>query len=622
MDKKHSINLFYFFLIGSTIFVSSILHPILDTHFSHPILFYLISFFQSLLETSSIFLIGAIFEKGIPRFIYLLYYGLMFYLPIFHIANFFILRILDANLTYAIKFVFSQNSLTELWIALRATGVNLWHLSLIIPFILSIPVLGILFFKFTERHFSKHVHINFLPYTIVLSIVLLIPLDKFAISKLNYDQWTIFEKRLPFCRTILTYPHKGSLSITFHKPREASSIQTALNQFSPSLEKKPNIYLFIIESFRKDYLDETTAPHLNAFNKMHPSPSESFSNANASHMSWFSILHSNYPYYWNHENPSLAQGSIPLHLLKKMGYKIHLISSAELTYYQNDLRLFGHDHYLLDSSDNYFDKEAYVRDEKTIHKLMEINQEKEGHCYIVFLDSPHSEYSFPEQSVLFQPVTSSINYLGLGLGLSDLTCIQNRYKNSIHYVDSLLGNFFANLKKKNFYDDSIILITGDHGEEFYENNSLFHASHLNSFQTSVPIYYKLGQEKISHLDYLSCHMNIFPTILHYLTGQENFSSFLDGKSLLGVEKPTSILIANQNSSEAPNKFLIRNKNIQIIFIQEDSKKFFTILNVKDFNNSSLTIKNLKDFSANYFDASHSSLFVSSDLRASESKPSL
>lgn len=619
MKKSLSINFFYFFLIGAAIFISSILHPLLDSHFQKNFLFYFLTFLQTTLEVSLLFSIGAFFKKKLPNFLSLFYFGLLFFLPIIHLANFFILRILDSNLSYAFQFIFSQNSLSEFWIALRATGLNLAYVGLIAILLAAIPFMGIFIYKITEKKFSKKISYKPLLFTALCSCLLLLPLEKFSISQMPYDTYHTFEKKLPFCRTLVNYPLTTSLNVQFKKPRDNKTIENALKHSFYELEKKSNIYLFIVESFRKDYLNEETTPHLAEFQQNHPSPEQSFSNANASHMSWFSILHSNYPYYWNHENPDKAMGSIPLNLLKSLGYKIHVISSAELTYYQNDLRLFGNNHHLVDSFEYLTDKEACVRDEKTIKKLLDQNQEKEGHCYIIFLDSPHSEYSFPENQVIFKPITDSINYLGLGMNAISIDPIQNRYRNSLHYVDSLLGNFFQDLKTKDFYEDSIIVITGDHGEEFYEEGSLFHASHLNTYQTSVPIFYKLGNEPLYHQNYLSCHMNIFPTILHYLTGVETFDSLFDGKSLLSLEEPQTIFIANQNSSYAPDKFLIKTENFKIIFKYDPLKNNFTLLSIKDNFNVPVTVKNMNTFLKSHLDITNNELFIPTDSSASITK---
>ena len=72
------------------------------------------------------------------------------------------------------------------------------------------------------------------------------------------------------------------------------------------------------------------------------------------------------------------------------------------------------------------------------------------------------------------------------------------------------------LKKQGRYDDSVIIVTGDHGEEFYENGSWFHSSSLLPAQTQVPMLIKWpkgveapAQASASHLDLLPSLRDLF-----------------------------------------------------------------------------------------------------------------
>ena len=88
------------------------------------------------------------------------------------------------------------------------------------------------------------------------------------------------------------------------------------------------------------------------------------------------------------------------------------------------------------------------------------------------------------------------------------------------------------------YDEAVIVFTGDHGEEFREEGKLFHASNLNLYQTSVPIYYKLGSKEAPKSQIrLSSHVDIFPTILHHVDGSDRLAQYFDGQSLLLDQSP-------------------------------------------------------------------------------------
>ncbi len=50
----------------------------------------------------------------------------------------------------------------------------------------------------------------------------------------------------------------------------------------------------------------------------------------------------------------------------------------------------------------------------------------------------------------------------------EMHAIKNRYLNSIAYVDSLMKQMLDSLKEKGLYEKTLIVITGDHGEEFLD----------------------------------------------------------------------------------------------------------------------------------------------------------
>ena len=80
-----------------------------------------------------------------------------------------------------------------------------------------------------------------------------------------------------------------------------------------SLNHKPDIYLFVIESLREDYITVENSPHLNQFKEKNVSFDLTLSNANATHNSWFSLFHSKFPFYWEKSIQKIAIGVVFLY---------------------------------------------------------------------------------------------------------------------------------------------------------------------------------------------------------------------------------------------------------------------------------------------------------------------
>src|SRR5690606_36293306 len=91
---------------------------------------------------------------------------------------------------------------------------------------------------------------------------------------------------------------------------------------------------------------------------------------------------------------------------------------------------------------------------------------------LLFYDSPHSFQMPAEYPRVFQPSAPHVNYLRLDKD-TDATPLLNLYRNSLHYVDSLVGTVLAELRARGLLEHTIVLITGDHGQEFNDTGLNF-----------------------------------------------------------------------------------------------------------------------------------------------------
>ncbi len=89
------------------------------------------------------------------------------------------------------------------------------------------------------------------------------------------------------------------------------------------------------------------------------------------------------------------------------------------------------------------------------------------------------------------------------------------YDGEIAYLDQYLGELFEYLDEMQLYDDLMIILTSDHGEEFYEHEGWWHGTTLYEEQIFVPLIIKLpGNEKAgTEVHDLVRSIDIAPTIL-------------------------------------------------------------------------------------------------------------
>ncbi len=68
------------------------------------------------------------------------------------------------------------------------------------------------------------------------------------------------------------------------------------------------------------------------------------------------------------------------------------------------------------------------------------------------------------------------------------------YDGEVRHADEELGRFFAALKTDGLYDDALIIVTSDHGEEFHEHGGWWHGTTLYDEEIHVPLLVKLPHQ--------------------------------------------------------------------------------------------------------------------------------
>src|SRR5690606_6546730 len=111
--------------------------------------------------------------------------------------------------------------------------------------------------------------------------------------------------------------------------------------------------------------------------------------------------------------------------------------------------------------------------------------------------------------------------------------------------------FFSSLEEQNLYDSSLMAITGDHAEEFFEEGAIFHGTHLNDWQTRVPLYYKFPGDLPGSPAKISTHIDLFPSILHFITKSVSGEKMLDGQSIFASNRLPYALSVQHNGSDVP-----------------------------------------------------------------------
>ena len=353
-QKALLINPYYFALILLGMFGLNVYHVVsLDQIWTlSPIYFLVYALTESFLEVLVLVFIGNVVKTYLPRACYFGFVSLCFFFFTLHYVDFMLTRFMDISIFYGLHWIFSE-SLDNFIEILHITGISIqaWAF-LLAGAVIIIPMLAMTLYGLTGRLAKQPLKITHkgLAKTLFCLPIGLMALDLTVTSHLDRNDYHYYQRILPWKSTLIAH---DELTIHMEKPlkplMDEKEVLKAVHSVSVSAAYRPNIYLFVVESLREDFMTEENAKNISAFKKENISFGKTYSNANCTQDSWYSIFSSNYPFHWAEAKKKNQSGSVPLQVLKKLGYQIHVYSAAQLNYYGMAPALFGRKHYLADS---------------------------------------------------------------------------------------------------------------------------------------------------------------------------------------------------------------------------------------------------------------------------------
>jgi arylsulfatase A-like enzyme len=120
------------------------------------------------------------------------------------------------------------------------------------------------------------------------------------------------------------------------------------------------------------------------------------------------------------------------------------------------------------------------------------------------------------------------------------------YDGEVRYLDEHLGQLFDWLRAEGLYDGALIVLTGDHGEEFQEHGGWWHGQTLYQEQIAVPLIVKYpgGAEAGRVVSDLARSLDIAPTILD--VAGTPIPEAMMGRSLRGDSEPPEYAFAEED----------------------------------------------------------------------------
>jgi hypothetical protein len=134
---------------------------------------------------------------------------------------------------------------------------------------------------------------------------------------------------------------------------------------------------------------------------------------------------------------------------------------------------------------------------------------------------------------------------GVPLDGRGLHWLQGLYEHNARYFDQQLLSFLKGLADRGLLEQSLVILTADHGEEFFDFGGLYHGWHLNPPVMHVPLFvhFPLPQTNAPAPGTLSQRpvnlIDLAPTICETMGVSIRRESSLQGISLLSAEVPSN-----------------------------------------------------------------------------------
>ncbi len=280
-----------------------------------------------------------------------------------------------------------------------------------------------------------------------------------------------------------------------------------------------NLVIVVVESLRSDSLEQLGArdsymPFLDRMAGRGLLFSNAHSQSNTTHYSVTALLSSLFPMKYPTLDSFRSKGrprAMVYEVLKALGYRTSIFSSHNDAW--GDMREF----IASPALDEYFYAELYdgpsiIREEDTafarafargllrkgslddrvpvarfLSWLAQGDRTQPFFSYLNF-QATHFPYQLAfDMETPFQPSTLDFGVSFLSYPREKLDVMLNRYHSSLRFVDARIRDLWNGIAAAGHAGDTILVVTGDHGQSFFEHGTVTHAQTMYEEEIHVPL---------------------------------------------------------------------------------------------------------------------------------------
>ncbi len=418
-------------------------------------------------------------------------------------------------------------------------------------YVLLVILLGIIAFEIgvfnVARKLRKHKHL--IPIFLVLMVL------AFGISQgihiiayqKNDSRITSltphFPAYIPFTSQKNAIKYGGLLPIgkdelgAISKEYQYSSLNYPLSDMEysvPAGQKLPNIVIILLESWRFDMMNDTVSPNIHALSQKSSVFLKHFSSGNQTTCGIFGMFYGLHPTYWASvkANSTLIDNPVFIDILKKNRYAFGIYAKSKFERHKIKDTIFRG----IEVHESFSGKSIPDQDKDMTRQLISFLYDQASNqrpfMALAFFKSSHCPYEYPKTHAIFRPA-KEINLVLASDGMAPESYL-NDYRNSIHYIDELVGEIVQQLESLKAMENTIIIVTTDHGEEFNDNKANYwgHGSNFTQYQTRVPLIIYFPDKEPQCITQATSHIDIAPTLLQDIFGcTSNVRDYSNGRNL-------------------------------------------------------------------------------------------
>lgn len=323
--------------------------------------------------------------------------------------------------------------------------------------------------------------------------------------------------------------------------------------FAPDANKyQKNLLMVMVEGLRADMVNPVTMPHLHQFANQNLWFKNHFSSSNDDMAGLFGFF---YGLPGSYAQSARTEGLRPvlIETLKQRDYQWGLFSGdhfANPIYYQS---IFSQ----ALERDSQSDQPAWQADANAVASMSNWLAHREtdkpwfGYLELATVNEYEQGGDYPQP---FQPALDSAM---AGVDTQTSLVLKNSYNNAAHYVDEQLGRLLEHLDQSGQLDNTVVMITANHGMEFNETglNSWGSNSNYSRYQLQVPMIMHWPNQDAEQIAHYSSHLDVAPTLM---------------ESMLSVSSPAETYSSGTNLFELknrPRKWVLAGDSRDIVVVQ-------------------------------------------------------